>query len=136
MAENKMKTALETQRSSISSKLEELGFNVSDGLSFSMSVSSMFGIPASGGSKVYDAVDPGTDYGSKINDPDTWSGPLADTQAECIRADVNALVKAFTDLLDALDYAYLREPDQVDDSDPRATWMESGQDAGGDGGEG
>ena len=45
---------------------------------------------------------PGFTYGSKVNAPDTWTGPLADAEAECTEQDVDELAAAFIDLSEAV----------------------------------
>lgn len=50
----------------------------------------------------YVCMAPGFTYGSKVNAPDTWTGPLADAEAECTEQDVDELAAAFIDLSEAV----------------------------------
>jgi len=59
----------------------------------------------------------GSTYGAKINDPDTWSGPLADEAASETTTDVEALVSAFAALSDAIDEAIRSEQNRIAWSD-------------------
>ena len=97
MAANEKRAALDRQHSTTSTESEELGFSVPI---FSFS-----------NSEICDAINVGEGYGSAINDPDTWTSPLADTQAEYTAVAVDSLKKVFTDFLET-----------VDDDDPRALW--------------
>ena len=45
----------------------------------------------------YVCMAPGFTYGSKVNAPDTWTGPL-----ECTEQDVDELAAAFIDLSEAV----------------------------------
>lgn len=82
MAANEKRAALDRQHSTTSTESEKLGFSVPI-FSFSSS-------------EICDAINVGEGYGSTINDPDTWTSPLADTQAEYTAVDVDSLKKAFT----------------------------------------
>lgn len=103
MADNKMRESIDTQRTKIMSKMRDISFAPPER-------ATMFFVP------------PCTYYGSKINDSDTWTGPLADDQAEGTRTDVDSLWKAFNDFVDELEEAYKAEPPTVDADDERATW--------------
>ena len=108
MAANEKRAALDRQHSTTSTESEKLGFSVPI-FSFSSS-------------EICDAINVGEGYGSTINDPDTWTSPLADTQAEYTAVDVDSLKKACTDFLETLGIALATEPREVDDDDPRALW--------------
>ena len=84
MAANEKRAALDRQHSTTSTESEKLGFSVPI-FSFSSS-------------EICDAINVGEGYGSTINDPDTWTSPLADTQAEYTAVDVDSLKKAFNRL--------------------------------------
>jgi len=64
----------------------------------------------------------GTRYGSMINDPDTWTSPLADDQADLAKTDVDSLEETFTTFLNALNTTHLHEPREVGNGTARACW--------------
>lgn len=101
MAPNKKKEALGRQLGRTYAELEYLGFGIVAGL-FTLSS--------------------GTGYGSKINDPDTWTSPLADDQADYTREDVDNLKDVFTNFFDALREEYKKELDDVDSGSREARW--------------
>ena len=103
MADNKMRESIDTQRTKIMSKMRDIGFAPPVRATTSF-------------------VSPCIYYGSKINDSGTWTGPLADDQAEDTRTDVDSLWKAFNDFVDELEEAYKAESPTVDKDDKRATW--------------
>ena len=61
----------------------------------------------------------GEHYAARLCVPGTWTGPIADAQAEAVRTEVDSLRKAFTDLSARLAEAHAAGPDGVDD-DPYA----------------
>ena len=118
MAVNKKKEALGRQRDKTSAELE-------DPLGFAVSMSSIFSMYSPGTSQVCDSISSGMDYGSKINDPETWTSSLADDQADDTKTDVDALQSAFTDFLSTLDDAYGRQSAEVGDDTPEAWWPDA-----------
>ena len=64
----------------------------------------------------------GTRYGSMINDPDTWTSPLADDQADLAKTDIDSLEETFTTFLNALNTTHLHEPKEVGGGTARACW--------------
>jgi hypothetical protein len=106
MAENKMRNAIAGQRAQIVSKMREIGLAPPAHMTTSF-------------------VSPSMNYSSKINDPDTWTGPLADSQADETKTEINNLWRAFKDFIDELEEAYNQEPPTVADDDIRATWGDS-----------
>ena len=119
MAVNKKKEALGRQRDKTSAELE-------DPLGFAVSMSSIFSMYSPGSSQMCEATTgSGMDYGSKINDPETWTSSLADDQADYTKTDVDALQSAFTDFLSTLDDAYGRQSADVDDDTAEAWWPDA-----------
>lgn len=104
MAPNKKKEALGRQYNRTFLELDCIGFGV---------LSSLF------------VSSPGTAYGSKINDPDTWTSPLADNQADYTKADVDSLRGVFTSFLHALDEEHRSEPLEVGERDKEAWWPDA-----------
>jgi len=118
MAVNKKEEALGRQRDKTSAELE-------DPLGFAVSMSSIFSMYSPGTSQVCDSISSGMDYGSKINDPETWTSSLADDQADYTKTDVDALQSAFTDFLSTLDDAYGRQAAEVGDDTAEAWWPDA-----------
>lgn len=104
MAPNKKKEALGRQYNQTFLELDCIGFGVLAGLF---------------------ASTPGTAYGSKINDPDTWTSPLADDQADYTKTDVDTLWSVFTSFLHALDEEHRSEPLEVGERDKEAWWPDA-----------
>lgn len=61
----------------------------------------------------------GEHYAARLSVSGTWTGPIADAQAEAVRIEVDSLRKAFTDFSARLAEAHAAGPDGVDD-DPYA----------------